>query len=341
MPTRPTSVTIPSSCLMDLGSLIRSFSLLLQSALIWSQGTTSPSVLPKLSSSSSIIPPFHLRIADHGGDHSSELNHSPLPTCHLNELSALAPAAEQLAATLLLPFQPIQTPHYQKTHLPHKPYLDPSKPSLMPNNTPVAAAYETSFAGTSKDSVYSKRRRLLLEEDPDEALHTWQAATQTLIIAFEAKEFVTGTRVHMRDELVLDPLPSGEVSSVLVTVLPNGAPRFEKERGVAARISFGVAKRCSVMQRIMREWESALKEGTVVASSWLSESEAEGESAEEEERKRRISGSEKGGSGWGWRIWAGGGSRSCVREEMAFGFLGIHRQTMKQMRGEFPRIYFF
>ena len=46
-------------------------------------------------------------------------------------------------------------------------------------------------------------------------------------IVFEAKEFVTGIGVHVCGELVLDSLPSGQVSGVLVAVLPHGAPRFE------------------------------------------------------------------------------------------------------------------
>lgn len=46
-------------------------------------------------------------------------------------------------------------------------------------------------------------------------------------IVLEANEFITGIGIHVRGELVLDPLPSGEVSGVLVAVLPHGPPRFE------------------------------------------------------------------------------------------------------------------
>lgn len=48
-----------------------------------------------------------------------------------------------------------------------------------------------------------------------------------LRIVFEAKEFVTGVRVHVRGELVLDSLPRGEVGGVLVAVFPDGAPRLQ------------------------------------------------------------------------------------------------------------------
>lgn len=49
---------------------------------------------------------------------------------------------------------------------------------------------------------------------------------ELLRIVLEAEEFVT-VLVDVSGELVLDPLPSREVSRVLVAVLPDGAPRLE------------------------------------------------------------------------------------------------------------------
>lgn len=49
---------------------------------------------------------------------------------------------------------------------------------------------------------------------------------ELLGIVLEAEEFVT-VLVDMGGELVLDALPRGEVSRVLVPVLPDGAPRLE------------------------------------------------------------------------------------------------------------------
>lgn len=46
-------------------------------------------------------------------------------------------------------------------------------------------------------------------------------------IVFEAKELVTGGRVDVGRELVLDALPRGEVGGVLVAVFPDGAPGLE------------------------------------------------------------------------------------------------------------------
>lgn len=49
---------------------------------------------------------------------------------------------------------------------------------------------------------------------------------ELLGIVLETEEFIT-ILVDMGGELVLDALPSGEVSGVLVAVLPDGAPRLE------------------------------------------------------------------------------------------------------------------
>lgn len=50
---------------------------------------------------------------------------------------------------------------------------------------------------------------------------------ELLGVILEAKKFITGGGVHMGGKLVLDALPCGEVRGILVSVLPDGAPRLE------------------------------------------------------------------------------------------------------------------
>ncbi|KAG6665526.1 hypothetical protein CIPAW_02G167100 [Carya illinoinensis] len=54
---------------------------------------------------------------------------------------------------------------------------------------------------------------------------------ELLGIVFEAEELITGGGVDVGGELVLDALPGGKVRGVLVAVLPDGAPGLEDGPG--------------------------------------------------------------------------------------------------------------
>lgn len=67
-------------------------------------------------------------------------------------------------------------------------------------------------------------------ETHDDFLPLVNMGNELLGVVLEAEEFVT-VRVDVSGELVLDPLPSREVSGVLVAVLPDGAPGLEDGAG--------------------------------------------------------------------------------------------------------------
>lgn len=48
-----------------------------------------------------------------------------------------------------------------------------------------------------------------------------------LRVVLEAKKFVTGSGVNMGREFLLDALPTRHIGGILVTVLPDGPPRFQ------------------------------------------------------------------------------------------------------------------